>query len=100
MIPFDEMVAHLDSVVFAHLANEATLDGRAVLGMYRATWVQPALGGMQTGLNEPSLVVRDADVADAGQGRRVTTAGQSVDVVSVEPDGTGTTLLVLRLRLP
>ena len=100
MTDFSTIAARLDTAVFSHLSDPATIDGRPVRGMFRAPWMQPAMGSMQTGLNEPTLVVRDADVSNAGQGSLVVNAGKTFDVVGIEPDGTGTTTLVLRLRLP
>ena len=100
MTDFSTIAARLDTAVFSRLSDPATIDGRPVRGMFRAPWMQPAMGSMQTGLNEPTLVVRDADVSNAGQGSLVVNAGKTFDVVGIEPDGTGTTTLVLRLRLP
>ncbi len=100
MTDFSTIAARLDTAVFSRLSDPATIDGRPVRGMFRAPWMQPAMGSMQTGLNEPTLVVRDADVANTGQGSLVVNAGKTFDVVGIEPDGTGTTTLVLRLRLP
>lgn len=100
MTDFSALAARLDSAVFSRLSDPATIDGRPVRGMFRAPWMQPAMGTMQTGLNEPTLVVRDADIAAAAPGSLVVNAGKTFDVVSIEPDGTGTTTLVLRLRMP
>lgn len=100
MTDFSAIAARLDTAVFSRLSDPASIDGRPVRGMFRAPWMQPVMGTMQTGLNEPTLVVQDADVADAAQGSLIENAGKTFDVVSIEPDGTGTTTLVLRLRLP
>lgn len=99
MTNFSVIAARLDTAVFDRLSDPASIDGRPVRGMFRAPWMQPAMGTMQTGLNEPTLVVRDADAADADQGSLVENAGKTFDVVSIEPDGTGITTLVLRLRM-
>ena len=100
MTDFSTLSARLDASVFSRLSDPATIDGRPVRGMFRAPWMQPTMGTMQTGLNEPTLVVRDVDISDAAPGSLVVNSGKTFDVVSIEPDGTGTTTLVLRLRQP
>lgn len=91
------VIAHeADAAIFSALADAASLDGRPVPGMFRAPWLRPQMGGMATGIVEPHLVIRDGDLDAAGQGSTVVVDGRSYTVVSVEPDGTGITTLVLR----
>jgi len=75
------------------------VNGVPVCGMFSAPWSDPRLGSMRTGINEPTLVLRDVDVAQAGgvaPSAAVSVAGKTFEVVGVEPDGTGFTTLVLR----
>jgi len=95
-----EIAFEADAEIFAALADPAMLDGVAVNGMFRAPWLQPQMGGMGTGIVEPHLVIRDGDLGAAGQGSTVAHDGRTYTVVSVEPDGTGLTALVLREVMP
>lgn len=94
---FSDFVAELDGVVFDALGDAATVAGRPVVGMFAAPWLQPQLGKLNTAIREPRLVVRDADAIAVSKGTAIEVAGQgSYVVVSVEPDGTGLTALILR----
>lgn len=100
MIDFRAHAARLDAAVHEHLADTASLDGQPVRGMFAAPWLQPRLGSMRTDIVEPALTLRDEDAAHATTDSTVTYDGKSYDVVSVEPDGTGWTALILREALP
>lgn len=100
MTTFADIANEADAEIFAALADAATLDGVPVSGVFRSPWLQPQMGGMSTGIVEPNLVIRDGDIGTAGQGSAVAHAGRSYSVVSVEPDGTGLTTLVLREVMP
>lgn len=94
---FSSLVVDLDAVVFGALGDAATVAGRPVVGMFASPWLQPQLGKLNTAIREPRLVVRDADAIAVSKGVAVEVSGQgSYVVVSVEPDGTGLTVLVLR----
>jgi len=95
---FDTMVDKMDKAVFTALHDTALLDSRAVQGMYVAPWLQPDLGGYRTGLLEPWLDVLDTDAATAAPGSSVECHGRLHSVVTVEPQGTGITRLVLRVE--
>lgn len=96
MPDFSALAARMDADIYTHLSDPATLDGEAVRGMFQAPWQQPRMGTMGTGIVEPVLVVRDADAAETAEGSTVEVAGHAYEVVSIEPDGTGLTALVLR----
>lgn len=99
MVDFTTLANRMDDAVFAHLSDAATINGVAVRGMFRATWLQPEMGNFRTGLMEPALVVRNASAAGVQLNAQVTFAEKHYDVVSIEPDGTGLTALILRERL-
>jgi len=96
MPDFSALAARMDTVIYARLSDLVTLDGAPLRGMFSTPWLQPRMGAMRTGFVEPLLVVRDADSAGAAEGSVVEAGGKTFDVVSVEPDGTGLTTLVLR----
>ena len=93
---FRELVAEMDSAIFDALADDATIDGRPVRGMFSAPWLAPQVGRLNTGIVEPHLIVQDADAGGVGNGAQVIFDGLGYEVVAIEPDGTGVTVLVLR----
>ncbi len=96
MSAFRELAAEMDSAIFGELADDATIDGRPVRGMFSAPWLAPQVGRLNTGIVEPHLIVQDADAGGVGNGAQVVFDGLGYDVVAIEPDGTGVTVLVLR----
>ncbi|MCK6435976.1 head-tail joining protein [Rivihabitans pingtungensis] len=96
MSAFRDLVADMDTTLFDTLADDATIDGRPVRGMFAAPWLAPQVGRLNTGIVEPHLTVRDADAAGVEKGTVVMVIGQGYEVVATEPDGTGVTILVLR----
>lgn len=94
---FADLTAALDAAVFDALADAGSIKGQPVSGMFAAPWLQPQLGKLNTAIREPQLTVRDADAVGVARGDVVTVDGQGAySVVSIEPDGTGLTTLVLR----
>lgn len=96
MSAFRELAAEMDSAIFDELADDATIDGRPVRGMFSAPWLAPQVGRLNTGIVEPHLIVQDADAGGVGNGAQVIFDGLGYEVVAIEPDGTGVTVLVLR----
>ena len=96
MSAFRELAAEMDSAIFDELADDATIDGRPVRGMFSAPWLAPQVGRLNTGIVEPHLIVQDADAGGVGNGAQVIFDGIGYEVVAIEPDGTGVTVLVLR----
>lgn len=96
MDAFRGLVADMDTIIFDTLADDATIDGRPVRGMFAAPWLAPQIGRLNTGIVEPHLIVRDADAAGVEKGAVVMVIGQAYEVVAIEPDGTGVAVLVLR----
>ncbi len=93
---FAELMDEADSAIFTELADDATLDGQPVRGMFAAPWLAPQIGRLNTGIVEPRLSLRDADACNAERGSAVKVGGSTYVVVAIEPDGTGITNLVLR----
>lgn len=96
---FRDLMADVDATVFDVLGDAGTVDGRPVMGMFAAPWLQPALGKLNTAIREPHYVLQDADVVGVLKNSVVTVDGQGeYSVVGVEPDGSGQTTLVLRSK--
>jgi hypothetical protein len=101
---FRDLVAEVDDTVFNTLADTAVIEGRPVLGMFAAPWLQPQFGKLNTGLREPSFVMRTADAGEVDQGQGLTIDLPKLDgggeyiIVRLEPDGAGLVALVLRLK--
>ncbi|WP_322999964.1 hypothetical protein [Castellaniella sp.] len=108
MPDFSALAARMDAAIIVHLSDPAILDGAPVRGMFAAPWIQPAMGSMRTDVVEPTFTVRDATAAEAvegsivlaPEGSAIAPSGATFAVVSVEPDGTGFTALVLREAQP
>lgn len=97
MMDFRSLIAKGDAVVFDTLGDAGNIDGRSVLGMFYAPWLQPNLGRLKTGVTEPHYTVRDADAVGVSKNSRVNITGYGdYEVVALEPNGTGITTLVLR----
>ncbi len=96
MSAFRELAAEMDSAIFDELGDDAKIDGRPVRGMFSAPWLAPQVGRLNTGIVEPRLIVQDADAGGVGNSAQVIFDGLGYEVVAIEPDGTGVTVLVLR----
>jgi hypothetical protein len=96
---FRDNVVDLDEAVFETLSDAVQIDGRTdpVMGMFYSPWldVEP-MRGQRSGLREPFVILRDADAAGVRQRARLQALGEHFSVVDVQPDGSGTTKLVLR----
>jgi len=96
---FREHVADLDTAVFEALSDEVQIDGKPdpVMGMFYSPWLDvEVMRGQRTGLREPFVILRDADAAGVRQRTRVRALGDVFSVIELQPDGSGTTKLVLR----
>lgn len=96
MSAFRELAADMDEAIFDAVADDATVEGRPVRGMFSAPWLAPQVGRLNTGIVEPHLIVRDTDAGGVENGAEVVFDALAYEVVAIEPDGTGITVLVLR----
>jgi hypothetical protein len=103
-VSFRDLVDDIDSTVFDTLADTGYIEGRQVLGMFSAPWLQPQMGRLNTGLREPRFVIRlaDADGVDKAQTVRIDLpaldGGGVYTLVNVEPGGDGLVALILRMQ--
>lgn len=87
--------ARLNQAVFRHLPNEtAVLDGNAVDVIFDRNYL--AVDGM--GSTSPAALADSELVATATQASTMVVRGNTYRVRSIEPDGTGSTLLRLELQ--
>ena len=99
-----DLMAGVDDAVFEALGDTATIDGREVLGMFSAPWLQPKLGRINTGLREPHLVIRVSDSEGVIERQQVRVdlpahdGGGLYTLVRVEPGGDGLVTLILRVN--
>jgi hypothetical protein len=96
---FRNLVDRLDGAVFQKLHDEASIDGRPVRGMFATPWLDPQVEQLKTGIVEPTLTVRDVDACGLSRGAFVQVCCREYEVVAIEPDGTGVTVLVLREKV-
>lgn len=99
---FRDLIDDVDEVVFDVLGDPAQIDGRPVLGMFSASWLQPKLGQIRTALREPHLVIRVVDNAGVEVKQRVVIdlpledGGGTYTIAGIEPGGDGLVTLILR----
>lgn len=99
---FRELLVDIDHTVFEVLGDMALIEGREVLGMFSAPWLQPKVGQIRTGLREPHLVIRVGDNAGIGVKQKVVIdmppedGGGNYTITNIEPGGDGLVTLVLR----
>lgn len=99
---FRDLIDDVDAVVFEVLGDTALIEGREVLGMFSAPWLQPKLGQINTGLREPHLVIRVGDNAGVDTRQSVVVdlppedGGGNYIITRIEPGGDGLVTLVLR----
>ncbi|QDQ28239.1 hypothetical protein FNU76_18845 [Chitinimonas arctica] len=96
MEDFRELSAAMDSALLDVLGDAVQVDGKPARGMFAAPWLQPQFGRLKTAIVEPQLSMRDGDAVGIVKGSVVVVDGLSYEVVSIEPDGTGWTALILR----
>lgn len=101
---FRELIEDVDSVVFDTLADVGYIEGRRVLGMFSAPWLQPKMGRVKTGLREPCFEVRVADAVGLEKAQSVAIELSAMDgggeytLIGIEPGGDGMVALILRLK--
>lgn len=99
---FRELLADVDDTVFEVLGDPAQIEGRDVLGMFSAPWLQPKLGQIRTALREPHLVIRVGDNVGVEAKQKVVIdlppedGGGNYIITVIEPGGDGLVTLVLR----
>ena len=99
---FRDLIVDIDDTVFEVLGDTALIEGREVVGMFSAPWLQPKLGQINTGLREPHFVIRVCDSSDVVTRQLVMVdltpedGGGSYTIARIEPGGDGLVTLVLR----
>lgn len=99
---FRDLVVDIDDTVFEVLGDTALIEGREVVGMFSAPWLQPKLGQINTGLREPHFVIRVCDSSDVVTRQLVVVdlppedGGGNFTIARIEPGGDGLVTLVLR----
>lgn len=101
---FRDLIDAVDDAVFEALGDPALIDGREVLGMFSAPWLQPKLGRINTALREPHLVIRVSDSEGVAERQLVRVdlpahdGGGLYTLVRLEPGGDGLVTLILRIN--
>ncbi|AZO82634.1 hypothetical protein BOO88_16540 [Stutzerimonas stutzeri] len=101
---FRDLVAEIDSVVFDTLADVGYIEGRRVLGMFSAPWLQPKVGRLNTGLRDPCFHIRVVDAQGVEKTQTVhielpvLDGGGEYTLTHLEPAGDGLVALSLRLK--
>lgn len=101
---FRDLIDSVDDAVFEALGDTAYIEGREVLGMFSAPWLQPKFGGIPTALREPHLVIRVSDSAGVQVRQQVRVelpahdGGGEYTLTRLEPGGDGLVTLILRIN--
>jgi hypothetical protein len=93
---FADLEARMNSAISDRLSNvEADIDGVLVPGYFRASYADE-FGGLTSGRNM-TFGCLESLVTEMTQGDIITINDANYTVTAIEPDGTGNTLLQLRL---
>ncbi|MNE76130.1 hypothetical protein D3C80_1723460 [compost metagenome] len=101
---FRDLIEEVDGTVFETLGDVGYIEGRQVLGMFSAPWLQPQMGRLNTGLREPRFVIRVADATGVDKAQTVhidlpvLDGGGYYTLVNTEPNGDGLVALILRMQ--
>lgn len=87
------MIAEDLSLFFSDFATTATIGGSSVSAIFDSEFLA-AFGLVETAA--PMLTARSADVSGASVGDAVTVNSTSYKIASLEPDGTGITVVRLK----
>ncbi|MDT8921748.1 MULTISPECIES: hypothetical protein [Pseudomonas] len=99
---FRDLIDDVDDTVFEVLGDTVLIEGREVLGMFSAPWLQPKLGQLRTALREPHLVIRVQDNVGIETKQKLELdlpledGGGNYIITGIEPGGDGLVTLVLR----
>lgn len=102
---FRDLITDVDATVFEILGDTVLIEGREVLGMFSAPWLQPKLGQLRTALREPHLVIRVQDNVGIEVKHKVffdvppEDGGGNYLITGIEPGGDGLVTLILRKSL-
>ncbi|MDD2061059.1 hypothetical protein NPS58_26930 [Pseudomonas putida] len=101
---FRDQTAVMDAQLLEVLGDEAMIEGsdEPVPGFFSAPWLQPKVGGINTGLREPTFAVRIAHANGIKEGQHLVVqlapedGGGRYIITKRAPDGTGWINLTLR----
>ncbi|MCO7563913.1 hypothetical protein NJI34_05500 [Pseudomonas sp. S 311-6] len=102
---FRELITDVDATVFEILGDTVLIEGRELLGMFSAPWLQPKVGQIRTALREPHLVIRVQDIVGIEVKHKVffdvptEDGGGNYLITGIEPGGDGLVTLILRKSL-
>ncbi|HCR1337624.1 TPA: hypothetical protein ONA26_003192 [Pseudomonas aeruginosa] len=102
---FRGLITDVDATVFEILGDTVLIEGREVLGMFSAPWLQPKVGQIRTALREPHLVIRVQDNVGIEVKNKVffdvptEDGGGNYLITGIEPGGDGLVTLILRKSL-
>lgn len=97
--PFAALESRVNNAVFARLANaEVSIEGgSAFSGIFDDGYALSAVGPLGMGTSKPSVAVPSAQVPMEPSGKAITVNGVAYLVAAVEPDGVGSTRLLLEV---
>lgn len=99
LAPFAALESRVNNAVFTRLANaEVSIDGgSAIGGIFDDGYALGAVGPLGMSSSQPSVAVPSAQVPEHPVGKAITINGVDYVVAAVEPDGVGSTRLLLEV---
>jgi hypothetical protein len=74
--------------------------GRTFQGIFDAAYFDPEVGAAVVDSTDPRITCKTSDLANVERGRQISIKGATYSVVSVQPDGTGTSIVMLSNQVP
>lgn len=101
LAPFAALESRVNSAVFARLANaEVSIDGGSAFGgIFDDGYAVGSVGPLGMGGSQPLVVVPSAQVPAQPVGLPIAVNGGAYLVAAVEPDGVGSSRLLLEVAL-
>jgi hypothetical protein len=99
LAPFAALESRVNNAVFARLANaEVSIEGGSAFGgIFDDGYALGSVGQLGMGASKPSVAVPSAQVPVEPAGKAITVNGVAYLVAAVEPDGVGSTRLLLEV---
>ena len=76
-------------------ATEITFNSETILGIFDNEFAVAVEGEMGIESTAPQVLVKDADITGAAHGQIMTIDGTDYKIIAIQPDGTGTTVVLL-----
>jgi hypothetical protein len=92
----DDMLTDLDVLIDTDdFAVSITYNSATINGIFDKEFAQTAEGEVAIESTVPQVLVKDSDIVGAAHGDVMTINGINYNIIGIQPDGTGSTLILL-----